>query len=65
MTTRNRGKLRHKRSMALAFVFLAVTFAVVPSATSAPGDVEQRVEAILSRMTLDQKIDLIGGQDDF
>ena len=65
MTTRNRAKLRRKTSAALASVFLAVTFAVVPSATSAPGDVEQRVEAILSRMTLDQKIDLIGGQDDF
>jgi beta-glucosidase len=49
----------------LAVVVFAVAFAVVPSATSAPGDVEQRVEAILSRMTLDQKIDLIGGQDDF
>ena len=49
----------------LASVCLAATFAIVPTANSAPDGVEQRVEAILSRMTLDQKIDLIGGEDDF
>jgi beta-glucosidase len=48
-----------------ALLFIVVTVALIPSATSAPGDVEQRVEAILSKMTLEQKIDMIGGQDDF
>jgi beta-glucosidase len=42
---------------------LALTVAIVPSAISAPDDVDKRVEAILSRMTLEQKIDLIGGED--
>jgi beta-glucosidase len=54
-----------RAGVVLAFVFLAISFAIVPAAISAPDGVEQRVEAILSRMTLDQKIDLIGGQDDF
>jgi beta-glucosidase len=49
----------------LALLFTTVSVALVPSATSAPGDVEQRVEAILSKMTLEQKIDMIGGEDDF
>ena len=65
MTTLKPANSRRGTRAMLAFAFLVVTFAVVPSATSAPGDVEQRVEAILGRMTLDQKIDLIGGQDDF
>jgi beta-glucosidase len=59
------GSFLRRAGVVLAFVFLAATFAIVPSAISAPDGVEQRVEAILSRMTLDQKIDLIGGQDDF
>ncbi len=49
----------------MALLFVAITAALVPAATSAPGDVEQRVEAILSKMTLEQKIDMLGGQDDF
>ena len=65
MTTLKPANSRRGTRAMLAFAFLVVTFAVVPSATSAPDDVEQRVEAILGRMTLDQKIDLIGGQDDF
>ena len=48
-----------------ALLFIAIVATLVPSAISAPGDVEQRVEAILSKMTLDQKIDMLGGQDDF
>jgi beta-glucosidase len=49
----------------LVLLFIGLTAALVPSASSAPGDVEQRVAAILSKMTLEQKIDLIGGEDDF
>src|SRR5579863_4136806 len=49
----------------VVLLFVAITAALVPAATSAPGDVEQRVEAILSKMTLEQKLDMIGGQDDF
>src|ERR1700723_4633371 len=54
-----------KTGIAVAVAVVALTFAIVPSAISAPDDVDQRVEAILRKMTLDQKIDLIGGQDDF
>src|SRR5271168_1905463 len=56
---------QRKISVILALFVVAITAALVPSAISAPGDVEQRVEAILSKMTLEQKIDMIGGEDDF
>ena len=49
-------------------LLLAVIVVAAPLAHSAPardGDVEQRVQAILSRMTLEQKIDMIGGFQDF
>src|SRR6202453_3484927 len=48
-----------------ALFFIAITAALVPSATPAPDGVDERVEAILSKMTLEQKIDMIGGQDEF
>jgi beta-glucosidase len=56
-----------QRRIGVIFVlfFIAITMALVPAATSAPGDVEQRVEAILSKMTLEQKIDMLGGENDF
>jgi len=49
----------------LVLLLVAITAVLVPAATSAPDAVEQRVEAILSKMTLEQKIDILGGQDDF
>src|SRR6202007_2631744 len=48
-----------------ALFVIAIAAPLVPFATAAPDDVEQRVEAILSKMTLDQKIDMLGGEDDF
>jgi beta-glucosidase len=49
--------------------FIASFFLIlIPSAGQAPptpAQVEQRVESILSRMTLQQKIDMLGGVDDF
>jgi beta-glucosidase len=64
------ARMNAKRSqraigVTLFLFFVVITAALVSSATSAPNDVEQRVEAILSKMTLDQKIDMLGGQDDF
>jgi beta-glucosidase len=56
---------QRKIAVIFALLFIAIATALVPSAISAPDDVEQRVEAILSKMTLDQKIDMLGGQDDF
>jgi beta-glucosidase len=59
------GSTFRRTGAVLMFVLLTASFVMVPAAISAPDDVEKRVEAILSRMTLDQKIDLIGGQDEF
>jgi beta-glucosidase len=64
-TIMNEGSSVRRAGVVLAVAFLALTFVIVPSAISAPDTVEQRVEAILARMTLDQKIDMIGGQDEF
>jgi beta-glucosidase len=61
----NGTKPQRRMAAIVALLFVAIAAALVPSAISAPGDVEQRVEAILSKMTLDQKIDMLGGQDDF
>src|SRR2546426_1650495 len=54
-----------KISSAVAIVLLIGIAAFAQSASPAPGDVELRVEAILSRMTLEEKIDMLGGVDDF
>jgi beta-glucosidase len=61
----NRKSSQPRIGVIFALLFVAVTVALVPSATSAPGDIEQRVAAILSKMTLEQKIDMIGGEDEF
>ncbi len=49
----------------LVLFFLVSTVVALHSATSPADDVEQRVQAILSRMTLEEKIDMIGGVDSF
>ena len=51
----------------LCFALPASVQATRPQTTTGSADatVEQRVNAILDRMTLEQKIDLIGGIDDF
>src|SRR6516225_9228102 len=51
----------------LCFALPASVQATGPQTTTGSADatVEQRVNAILDRMTLEQKIDLIGGIDDF
>src|SRR3989475_9588791 len=54
-----------KISSAVAIVLLIGIQAFVQSASPALGDVERRVEAVLSRMTLEEKIDMLGGVDDF
>jgi len=56
---------QRKIGVVFALLFIVTAAVLVPSAISAPGDVEQRVEAILSKMSLEQKIDMLGGQDDF
>src|SRR5919109_614094 len=39
--------------------------AVAQNTSSAPADVEKRVEGIIARMTLAEKIDMLGGLNDF
>ncbi|HYJ46653.1 MAG TPA: glycoside hydrolase family 3 N-terminal domain-containing protein, partial [Pyrinomonadaceae bacterium] len=52
-----------------ALIFLSSTFiqamAQTPSPSQSSAQVESRVEAILGQMTLEEKIDLLGGVDDF
>ncbi len=50
---------------AVAIVLLIGLRAFAQSAPPAPGDVERRVESILSQMTLEEKIDILGGVDGF
>ena len=50
--------------LALFFLFFtSFAFGQAPSAGSA--EIEKRVESILSKMTLEEKIDYIGGFNDF
>ncbi|MGB6545318.1 MAG: glycoside hydrolase family 3 C-terminal domain-containing protein [Candidatus Acidiferrales bacterium] len=50
----------------MAAVFLlAVAAAFAQNAAPTPADIESRVDSILGKMTLDEKIDLISGVDDF
>jgi beta-glucosidase len=51
--------------VSLCLFFVAITCALVSPAISAPDDVEQRIDAILGKMTIEEKIDMIGGVDDF
>jgi len=58
------------RRFHLVVVFFIASFflPVIPIAAQTPpttAQIEQRVESILSRMTLKQKIDILGGVDDF
>jgi beta-glucosidase len=53
------------RKFCAAVVTLSLLLAAPAAAQSHAPDTERRVEAILSRMTLEEKIDLIGGVDDF
>jgi beta-glucosidase len=53
-------------------VLSLLTHAIIPalgqssaSPQSSPAEVERRVEAILKQMTIEEKIDLLGGVDDF
>src|ERR1700746_1490859 len=48
-----------------SFLLAVAPIAAQTSATQSTAQVEQRVDSILSRMTLQQKIDMLGGVDDF
>src|SRR6202166_2151762 len=56
---------RHIGSLAAAIVLLSLTQAVIAQVTSTKIEVEKRVDSILSKMTLAEKIETIGGIKDF
>jgi beta-glucosidase len=58
--------LKHNRRLAIASVL--IVSAVLAGAQTAPpsaADVEERVDSILSQMTLEEKIDYLGGINDY
>lgn len=66
MTTSKTARSPRKiRFVSVYFLWLTSTYVLIPHAVSAPDDVEQRVDAILSKMTIEEKVDMIGGVDDF
>ena len=56
--------LRKLQSLSFAVVFLILP-AVCQQSPSAPSDAEGRIDSMLKQLTLEEKIDLIGGVDDF
>jgi beta-glucosidase len=62
-----RGVLKRGRQVAclLLLVLLGGMQASVQSGSSAESDADRRVEAILAKMTLEEKIDFLGGTDGF
>src|SRR5215218_4373239 len=56
---------KHLRATAAALALVFNSFVAAPAQTPQTQGVEQRVEAILKQMTLEGKIDIIGGVDDF
>jgi len=54
-----------QRFWVVVAVFVVAIAAFAQNTTPAPADIESRVESILSKMTLDEKIDLISGVDSF
>jgi beta-glucosidase len=53
------------RSLAVAILVFFITQYGMAQGTPSKTDVEKRVESILSQMTLDEKIEMIGGINDF
>ncbi len=53
--------MRNLRRAVVVFVFLAFSLPFIAQTKPTPAEVEKRVDAILSKMTLEEKIDYIGG----
>src|SRR5258708_22592336 len=56
---------RQKISIAAVTVVLFAACGFPQSNTTAPDQTERRIDSILSQMTIEEKIDLLGGVDDF
>ena len=71
MVDRHRKALRHmvKRGCQVVCLLLVVLLtgarAPVRSGSSAESDIDRRVDAILAKMTLEEKIDYLGGVEGF
>jgi beta-glucosidase len=57
--------IMHSRRWAVALVIVFLAQRATAQATPPKMDVEQRVDSILGKMTLDEKIEIIGGINDF
>ncbi|MGB6876521.1 MAG: glycoside hydrolase family 3 C-terminal domain-containing protein [Candidatus Acidiferrales bacterium] len=57
--------LKMRTTLSILILTLAIPFALAQPQTSSPASVEKRVDALLSRMTLEEKIELIGGTKNF
>jgi beta-glucosidase len=55
----------NRQSFLMAVVLILVAQLGMAQTTPSKADVEKRVDSILSQMTLDEKLDLIGGINDF
>ena len=66
---RSHERTRYGNLFLVVLIFFALVGVVLPSNAqsrhSSPAEVEKRVEALLSKMTLEEKITLIGGINDF
>jgi beta-glucosidase len=57
--------MRQPGSLALVVALVPFVLAAVPLEAQPPAEVERRVDEILGKMTLEEKIDLLGGVDRF
>ena len=55
----------NKRRLAVAVVLLFAAQCGIAQVTLSKTEVEKRVDSILNQMTLDEKIEIIGGINDF
>jgi beta-glucosidase len=53
------------RSFAIALVLIFLTQSAIAQVPPSNTDIEKRVDSILSKMTLDEKLEIIGGINDF
>jgi beta-glucosidase len=59
------SRLLLRAGLTILAVLGSAAWTMAQSAHQSPGEVEKRVEALLSKMTLEEKITLIGGVNDF
>ena len=57
--------MRHRAKLSFLLVILTAFFAFGQAYQPTPANVENRVDSLLKQLTLEEKIDLIGGVDDF